>query len=184
MTLKEFPINKVFQLFEPGPVIWLVTSGENRPNVMTMTWHLVMDFVPPIIGCVVSSGNVSFRTLRKTRECVLAIPTANMAAKAVDAGNCSGAGVDKFKRFGLTPLLASEVKVPLVQECLYNVECHVVDDRQAAQYNFFILKGLKAWVDPRHKDRRFFHAVGDGTFTVDGRTLNLKKRMVKFPEVI
>jgi hypothetical protein len=42
------------------------------------------------------------------------------------------------------------------------------------------LKGVKAWVDTKHKERRTFHANGDGTFVVDGKTLNLKRKMVKF----
>lgn len=35
------------------------------------------------------------------------------------------------------------------------------------------LKGVKAWINPKHKDRRTFHANRDGTFAVAGRTLNL-----------
>ncbi|MGB2651346.1 MAG: flavin reductase family protein, partial [Candidatus Omnitrophota bacterium] len=34
------------------------------------------------------------------------------------------------------------------------------------------------------KERRTIHANGDGTFVVNGRTLNLKKRMVKWKSFI
>ena len=98
----------------------------------------------------------------------------------IDIGNCSGKDVDKFKVFGLTPVAAKEVAAPLVAECLTNLECRVVDTRMVSKYNFFILEAVKVWTDPKHKERRTFHANGDGTFVIDGRTINLKKRMVKW----
>lgn len=64
------------------------------------------------------------------------------------------------------------------------IESRVVDKHLVNKYNLFILEGVKAWTNPKHKDRRTFHANGDGTFVVDGETLNLKKRMVKWPEFI
>jgi flavin reductase (DIM6/NTAB) family NADH-FMN oxidoreductase RutF len=180
LTLKEFPLSKVFHLIEPGPVVLLTTFDKGRSNVMTMSWHLMMDFDPPIIGCVVGQSDHSFKALRKTRQCVIAIPTVEMAGRVVDVGNCSGEDVDKWERFSLTPLPAMKVAAPLVGECLYNIECRVVDTRMVGKYNLFILKGVKAWVDPKHKERRTFHANGDGTFVADGKGFNLKRRMVKF----
>jgi flavin reductase (DIM6/NTAB) family NADH-FMN oxidoreductase RutF len=41
---------------------------------------------------------------------VLAIPTIDIAKKVIGIGDCSGAEVDKFKTFGLTPLPVTDVK--------------------------------------------------------------------------
>jgi hypothetical protein len=38
-TMKELPLAKVYQLFEPGPVVMLTTSHKGRQNVMTMSWQ-------------------------------------------------------------------------------------------------------------------------------------------------
>jgi flavin reductase (DIM6/NTAB) family NADH-FMN oxidoreductase RutF len=102
----------------------------------------------------------------------------------VDIGNCSGKNMDKFAAFGLTPLPAQKVQAPLVAECLANLECRVVDAGLARRYNVFVVEVVKAWVDPRRKERRTFHANGDGTFVVDGKTLDLKKRMVKWQSML
>jgi hypothetical protein len=48
----------------------------------------------------------------------------------------------------------------------------------------FILEGVKAWSDPKRKERRTFHANGDGTFVVDGRTLDYKMKMVKWENLV
>jgi len=182
--IKNFPLSKVFHLIEPGPVVLVTTAHKGHPNVMTMSWHMMMEFEPPLIGCVVSPCNYSFKALRATGECVIAIPTVDLAFKVVDIGNCSGEDVDKFEAFGLTPVPAKKVAPPLVAECLANLECRVADASLVSKYSFFILEVVKAWTDPKRKERRTFHAIGDGTFVVDGRTLNLKKRMVKWKEFL
>jgi flavin reductase (DIM6/NTAB) family NADH-FMN oxidoreductase RutF len=182
--MKAFPLGKVFHLLEPGPVVLLTTFHKARANIMTMSWHMMMEFVPPLIGCLVSGANHSFTALRRTRECVIAIPTVDLISKVVDIGNCSGEDVDKFDAFGLTPIGAERVKAPLVAECLANIECKVVDTTLVNKYNMFILEGVKAWSDPKRKERRSFHAYGDGTFVVDGRTIDLKKKMVKWKSLL
>jgi flavin reductase (DIM6/NTAB) family NADH-FMN oxidoreductase RutF len=180
IKMKDFPLAKVFHLLEPGPVVLLTTAHKGRANVMTMSWHMMMEFEPPLIGCLVSGANYSFTALYKTRECVIAIPTVDLISKVVDIGNCSGENVDKFEKFGLTPVAAKQVKAPLIAECLFNIECKVADARLVNKYNMFILKGVKAWSDRKRKERRTCHANGDGTFVVDGRTIDLKKKMVKW----
>lgn len=177
--MTELPLAKAFQLIEPGPVVWLTTAMDGRPNVMTISWLMCMDFSPQI-GCIVGSWDYSFTALRETRECVIAIPTVDLVRKVVDIGNCSGQDTDKFKTFKLTPQPAAEVQAPLIKECLANLECRVVDTSMVAKYSLFVLEGVKAWIDPKRKERRTLHANGNGTFVVDGRTLNLKKRMVKW----
>jgi flavin reductase (DIM6/NTAB) family NADH-FMN oxidoreductase RutF len=183
VKLKNFPLSKAFQLIEPGPVVLVTTAYKNKANVMTMSWHMVMEFTP-LIGCVISPGDYSFSALRKTKECVIAIPTVDIMNQVVDIGNCSGQDVDKFKVFNLTLRPAQKVKAPLIAECLANIECRVIDDSMVDKYSLFILEGVKAWVDSGRKERRTFHANGDGTFVIDGRTLNLRKKMTKWQSII
>lgn len=181
--MDEFPLSRAFQFMEPGPVVLVTTAHKGRANVMTMSWHLVLDFTP-LIGCIIGPWDFSFTALRKTKECVLAIPTVDMARKVVEIGNCSGQEVDKFAAFKLTPLPAKKVAAPLVAECLANLECRVADTRMVNKYSMFILEVVQAWVDPDRKERRTLHHNGDGTFVVDGRTIDLKKKMVKWQDYL
>ena len=137
-----------------------------------------------MIGCVIGPWDYSFKALRATKECVLAIPPVDLASKAVEIGNCSGEDADKFETFRLTPVPAKEVTPPLIAECLANIECRVVDGGLVRKYNLFILEPVKAWVDQRRKERRTIHHNGDGTFVVDGRVLDLRKKMVKWPDFV
>ena len=175
--MKDLPLSKVYQLLEPGPVVLLMTSRKGHANVMTMSWHMMVEFEPPLVACVVSNANHSFAALRATGECVIAIPALELAPKIVGVGNCSGRDLDKFAAFGLTPMPAKRVAPPLVAECFANLECKVADTRLVNKYNLFILEVLKAWRDPAQKNPKTIHHHGYGTFVADGETIKLKSKM-------
>jgi flavin reductase (DIM6/NTAB) family NADH-FMN oxidoreductase RutF len=158
-------------------VVLLTTARDGRPNVMAMSWHTMMEFEPPLIGCVLSARNYSFELLQASRECVIAIPTVEIASKVVRCGNISGRKVDKFARFGLTPLPAARVQAPLIAECYANLECRIADARLVKKYNFFVLRAVKAWLDPARQRPRTLHHMGRGVFMVGGRRLRLPSRM-------
>jgi hypothetical protein len=86
--MKSLVLSKVYQLLEPGPVVLLTTAQAGRPNVMTLSWHMMVEFEPPRVACVVSDRDFSFHALRKTRECVIAVPGVDLAEKVVQIGNC------------------------------------------------------------------------------------------------
>jgi flavin reductase (DIM6/NTAB) family NADH-FMN oxidoreductase RutF len=175
--MKDLPLSKVYQLLEPGPVVLLTTARKGRANVMTMSWHMMVEFEPPLVACVVSGNDYSFEALTRTRECVIAIPAVKLARKVVEVGNSSGRDLDKFEAFGLTPVPAERVKAPLIAECFANLECKVADARLVNTYNLFILEVLKAWRDPTQKNPKTIHHQGFGKFVVDGRTITLKSKM-------
>jgi flavin reductase (DIM6/NTAB) family NADH-FMN oxidoreductase RutF len=175
--MKELALAKVYQLLEPGPVVLLTTARNGRANVMTMSWHMMVEFEPPLVACVVSNANYSFAAMRATKECVIAVPAVHLAQKIVGVGNCSGRDVAKFERFALTPLPAACVKAPLIAECFANLECRVVNSRLLNKYNLFVLEVLKAWTDPKQRNPRAIHHHGYGKFVVDGAVIKLKSRM-------
>jgi len=177
MKKKSYPLAKVYTLLEPGPVTLITTSHKGIANIMTQSWHTMMEFEPPLIGCVISGRNHSFAALKATRECVINVPTVVLAKQVVDIGNCSGRKVDKFARSGLTAVSASQVQAPLIEECYASLECRVVDTRLVNTYNFFVLEVVKAWIDPSVKNPQTMHHRGKGEFMVAGDTIKLPSRM-------
>lgn len=177
MTKKSYPLSKVYRLLEPGPVVMVSTALKGRPTVMTMSWQTMIDFEPPLVGLIISNRSYTFKILKTTKECVINIPTAKIAKKMVACGNTTGRKIDKFKTFGLTPVKASHVKAPLVGECYANLECKVVDAKMATKYNFFIVKVVKAWIDPKERRPQTLHHNGKDMFTIDGRQIKVKSKM-------
>jgi flavin reductase (DIM6/NTAB) family NADH-FMN oxidoreductase RutF len=172
--MKKMQISKAFTLMESGPVVLVTTSDGKKNNIMTISWTMVMDFTP-IFAITTGPWNYSFAALQKSKECVISIPTVDMLDKIVGVGTCSGADADKFEKFNLTPVKGKHVHAPLIKECLANIECKVVDI--VKKHNIVVLEGVAAYFDNLRKEKRTVHAVGDGTFIVDGQKLNRKKMM-------
>lgn len=172
--MKSMRLSRAFTLLEPGPVVLVTTNDGRRNNAMTISWTLVVDFTP-VFAMTTGPWNHSYAALRKSRECVIAIPTVDQIDVVVGVGTCSGADTDKFAKFGLTAGKGKRVRAPLVEECLANIECRVV--KFVTAHNIVLLEGLAAYYDEARKEKRTIHAVGDGTFIVDGRRIDRRKMM-------
>jgi len=177
MKKKAYALEKVYGLLEPGPVVLLSTQREGKTNVMTMSWHVMLEFEPPLVGCVVSNRNYTFEILRETQECVINIPTAELARKVVACGNVSGRTVDKVKKYGFTTQPGATVEAPLIAECYANLECRVADSRMVEDYCFFVLEVVQAWINRATKWPRTMHHRGYGEFMIAGRRLKLHSKM-------
>jgi flavin reductase (DIM6/NTAB) family NADH-FMN oxidoreductase RutF len=177
MTKKVFPLAKVYGLLEPGPVVLLTTAHAGQSNVMTLSWHSMLEFEPPWVGCVVSNRNHSHGLLAASGECVINIPSVEIADRVVGCGNSSGRTTDKFRKFGLTAAPAHHVGAPLIAECFASLECRVVDTGMVAKYSLFVLEVVKAWRDPTVKDPRTIHHRGHGRFMVAGDSIRLRSKM-------
>lgn len=173
---KNLPLSKVYQLLEPGPVTMVTTAYGGRANVMTMSWQTMIDFEPPIFGCIISNRNFSFGLLTQSKECVINIPSKELAKKVVGVGNVSGKKVDKFEKFDLATEEATKVEAPLLSDCFANLECKVIDTTLAEKYNLFILKVVKAWIRPTKKIPRTLHHCGQGVFVIDGERIKLPSK--------
>lgn len=172
--MHRLKLSKAFTLLEPGPVVLVTTRDGKKDNIMTISWTMVVDFTPRF-AMTTGAWNHSYAALRKSRECVIAIPTVDLLDTVVGIGTCSGADTDKFARFRLTPVPGEIVRPPLIKECLANIECKVIDF--VGKHDIIVLEAVAAHIDAGRKEKRTLHAVGDGTFIVDGRKLDRRKMM-------
>ena len=173
-AMKKMRISKAFTLMESGPVVFITTNDGEKNNIMTISWTMVVNFTP-IFAITTGHWNYSYTALTKFRECVIAIPTVDLIDQVVGVGTCSGVDTDKFEKFRLTPVRGKHVRSPLIKECLANIECNVIDI--VKKHNIVVLEGVAAYFDSSRKEKRTIHAIGDGTFVVDGRKLNRRKMM-------
>jgi flavin reductase (DIM6/NTAB) family NADH-FMN oxidoreductase RutF len=135
----DLPVSKGRRYLEPGPIVLVTSAFGGARNITTMGWHTVMEFTPSLVGCVIAAGNHSFELVRPSGECVINLPTTALTEEIVGIGNTTGAEIDKFATFALTPEKAQRVGAPLIGECHANFECKLADDRLVDKYNFFHL---------------------------------------------
>jgi flavin reductase (DIM6/NTAB) family NADH-FMN oxidoreductase RutF len=179
----DFPVANVRRFLEPGPIVLVSSAHKGETNIMTMGWHMIMEFEPSLVGCYIWSENHSRELVRKSRECVINVPTADMATKVVGIGNCSGRDTDKFAKFALTPVKGSKIAAPLISECYANFECRLHDASLIDKYSLFVWEVVKAHVAHSPRYPRTLHYRGDGEFMISGTNTRRYRRLFK-PEML
>ena len=112
----DYPVDDVRRFLEPGPVVLISSAWKGQRNIMTLGWHMVLEFTPSRLATMISTGNHSFELIRRSGECVINVPTAEMLDTVIGIGNSSGVEIDKFAHFGLDAVAASEVAAPLIAQ--------------------------------------------------------------------
>lgn len=176
---QDFPVDQVRHWLEPGPVVLVSSRCGDQTDIMTMGWHTVMEFSPSLVGCVISRANHSFGLIRRSGECVINLPTAALVDSVARIGNSSGAAIDKFAAFGLTPEPAQRVGAPLIRECHASFECRLFDDALVERYDFFVFEVVKAHVARTPRRPQTLHYTGDGAFMLSGKTMRRKALFTK-----
>ena len=173
---KDFPLDQIRRFLEPGPIVLVSSAWRGKTNIMTMGWHMILSFEPSLIGCYIWSANHSYEMIQKSGECVINIPTFDMAETVADIGNTTGAEIDKFETFALTAEKGETVAAPLIAQCYANFECKVADASLLDRYGMFVLEAVKAHVPASPKYPKTIHYRGEGVFMVSGRNVSLRER--------
>src|SRR5215216_5581472 len=173
---KNFPLSKIRRFIEPGPVVMVSSAHRGERNIMTLGWHMMLGFEPAMIGCYIWDQNYSFSLIRRSKECVINIPTFDLVDAVIGVGNTHGPGVDKFDEFGLTPVSASKVGAPLIAECYASFECKLVDASLIRRYSLFVFEVVKAHVATSPRYPTTVHYRGDGVFMVSGRSVSYRRQ--------
>ena len=173
---KSYPLDQIRRHLETGPIVLVSSAWQGKTNIMTMGWHMMMQFTPALFGCYIWDGDHSFQMMRNSRECVINIPTVELVDEVVGIGNSTGRRLDKFKKFGLTPIAAEKVTAPLIAECYASFECRLADASLIDKYGLFIWEVVKAHVAATPKNPRTLHYRGQGQFMVAGGQVSRREK--------
>jgi len=128
----------------------LITSVDaaGKPNIITLGEILNISIARPVIlGIAIRKARYSHGLISETREYVVNLPTVDIAEEVWSCGRVSGRDVDKFERFGLTPLPATAVKPPLIAECPISIECKVTGIQVIGDHDLFLGEAVAQHVD-------------------------------------
>lgn len=171
----DFPVDRTREHLEPGPIVLISSVYKGQRNIMTLGWHMMLEY--SVVGCYVWDANDSFELLRRSKQCVINVPTRDLVDTVVRIGNCHGSEADKFDRFGLTAVPASQVDAPLIAECYASFECRLADATQIKKRGLFIWDVVKAHVAPA-KNPKTLHYRGQGVFSLTNGSIN-RRRLFK-----
>jgi flavin reductase (DIM6/NTAB) family NADH-FMN oxidoreductase RutF len=168
-----FPAERSRRFLEPGPVLLLCTQWRDTRAVMTLGWHMMLGY--DLVGTYLWDANHSHALARRSRECTLNLPTADLLDTVVRIGNCSSREGDKFERFGLTPALSREVAAPGIAECHAIFECRLHETRITRDYPLFVWRIVHARAARTPEAPRTVHYRGEGRFMVAGKEVSRRR---------
>lgn len=175
----KIPLRKANRLINHGPLALISCLIEaDRFNCMPVAWIMPVRHEPPMIGAVIGKGNFSHKCIVEHKEFVVNIPPMRIIRQVVECGSVTGAEVNKFEKFNLTPIKAETVKAPLIQECIGHLECEILNDPQLIDnYGLFLANVKIAWVEEEAFDEvwkldreefKTIHHLGGNIFSGDG----------------
>ena len=91
-----------------------------------------------MLAISVRPARYSHELIEKHQEFVVNIPVASMEDLTDYVGVTTGREEDKWSAMGLTPVKAEIVKTPLIDECIVNLECRVVETVRLPSHSVFI----------------------------------------------
>jgi flavin reductase (DIM6/NTAB) family NADH-FMN oxidoreductase RutF len=85
---RSFPLDKIRRFLEPGPVILISSIYKHQRNIMACGWHMMLDYEQ--VGCFIWDQNESREMIRRSRECVINVPTIDLVDAVIGIGNEHG----------------------------------------------------------------------------------------------
>ncbi len=149
-------IEQVFRPVNPSPAGLITSADENgKPNVLTLGEIFNISIRKPLImGVAIRPATYSNGLIRKTGEFVINLTTADIVEKVDRCGSVSGRdGFDKFAAFGLTPMPATHVRPPLIQECPVNLECKLLSVQTVGDHDLFLGEVVAVHADEDKLDK-------------------------------
>jgi flavin reductase (DIM6/NTAB) family NADH-FMN oxidoreductase RutF len=152
-------MNKV--IWKPGTMVYplpavMVSCGSNSDqyNIITISWTGTICTDPAMCYISVRPGRYSYNIIKENGEFVINLTTKELAFAADWCGVKSGKNFNKFKEMGLTPVPASIVKAPLIEESPVNIECVVKEIKELGSHHMFLSEVVAVNADEKYIDKK------------------------------
>jgi flavin reductase (DIM6/NTAB) family NADH-FMN oxidoreductase RutF len=131
----------------PCPVVLLSVAGEDKPNIITLSWVANVCSNPPTIVAGIRPERHSYNLVKESGEFVLNIPSTDQFEGTEFAGTKSGRDYDKFSEGGFTPIPATKVDAPMIKECPINIECKTTQIIPLGAHDLFVAEVVAVHID-------------------------------------
>ncbi|MDR2472717.1 MAG: flavin reductase family protein, partial [Tannerella sp.] len=143
--------------WKPGTMIYplpavMITVGAKHEeyNIMTASWVGTLCSNPPMCYVSVRPERYSYPILKRNMEYVINLTTRSMARVTDWCGVVSGADHDKFVEMNLTPVKATVVRAPLINESPLCIECKVKEVVSLGSHDMFISDVVNISIDEQY----------------------------------
>ncbi len=124
----------------PLPAVLVGCGTMDNPNLITVAWTGITNSDPAMTYVSIRPGRHSYKLIKETGHFTINLATADMVRKLDTCGVYTGAKVDKFKKFSLTPQESIHVSAPGVAQSPLTLECTVTQCIPLGSHDMFLAK--------------------------------------------
>ena len=139
-------------LLAPAPAALVTCGTAENPNVLTVAWTGIINSVPPMTYVSIRPKRWSHHIIEENMEFCINVTTAELTRAADFCGVRSGRDTDKFAEMKLTPVAASAVKAPIIDQSPVSLECKVKEIKRLGSHDMFIAEIVAVDVDEKYID--------------------------------
>lgn len=144
-------------MLNPTPVV-MVSCGStlDEYNIITIAWTGTVNSDPPMCSISVRPNRHSYPILKRTGAFVINLVDKELTPIADWCGVRSGKKFNKFLETGLTPIRATKVNAPMIEEAPVNLECKVTQVIPLGTHDLFLAEIVAV-----HVNEKLFSAKTD-----------------------
>ena len=137
-------------MLNPAPVV-MVSCGStlDEYNIITVAWAGTVNSDPPMCSISVRPERHSYEIIKQSGEFVINLVNKQLAPFADWCGVRSGRKYNKFVETGLTPVRATQVNAPMIEESPVNLECKVTQVIPLGSHDMFLAEVVAVHVNEK-----------------------------------
>lgn len=137
-------------MLNPTPVV-MVSCGStlDEYNIITIAWTGTVSSDPPMCSISIRPERHSYGIIKQSGEFVINLVDKRLTPYADWCGVRSGKKYNKFVETGLTPVKASKVSAPMIEEAPVNLECKVTQIIPLGSHDMFLAEVVAVHVNEK-----------------------------------
>lgn len=124
----------------PLPVVFVGCGTMEKPNLITVAWTGIVNSDPAMTYVSIRPQRHSHKLIEEGGCFTINLATSSMVRKLDACGVYTGAKMNKFEKFSLTPLSSQNIAAPCVQESPLILECKVERKISLGSHDMFLAK--------------------------------------------
>ncbi|MBR3550611.1 MAG: flavin reductase family protein [Bacteroidales bacterium] len=137
-------------MLNPTPVV-MVSCGStlDEYNIITIAWTGTVNSDSPMCFVSIRPERHSYGIIKQSGEFVINLVDKKLTPYADWCGVRSGKKYNKFVETGLTPVKASKVRAPMIEEAPVNLECKVTQIVPLGSHDMFLAEVVAVHVNEK-----------------------------------
>lgn len=137
-------------MLNPTPVV-MVSCGSTLEeyNIITVAWAGTVNSDPPVCAVSIRPERHSYGIIKQSGAFVINLVDKRLTPHADWCGVRSGRKYNKFVETGLTPVRATMVNAPMIEESPVNLECKVTQIIPLGSHDLFLAEVVAVHVNEK-----------------------------------